>query len=244
MEVLTWPVFAERFFDQHRPGEHVSIVGPTGSGKSVLGAMLARILGLRKQPGDQAGHRRPAKVTVFATKPRDQTISGLGWKVIRSPREWPPGHGDEHVIVWPRPPDPQTASVRKRQIFEPIMRQIYQEGRQTLYVDEAATFEERLPTGLGLRPLMAEFWQSARSLDLTLVAGTQRPRNVSRAMWSEPAWLFVFRLHDLDDLKRVGEISGDRDQLTAAVEHLGGHEFIAVHRPRAGHREMYASKVM
>ena len=216
----------------------MSIVGPTGSGKSVLGVCLVQLLGAKP-----ARDRRPARVTVFATKPRDRTVAALKWKVIRSAREWPPGYGDEHVVVWPRVADPQHAAIRKRATFEPIMRAIYQEGGQTLYVDEAAYFEERPPSGLGLAPLMSEYWTSARSLDLTLIAGTQRPRNVSRAMWSEPTWLFVFRVHDLDDLRRVGEIAGDRDELEAAVRHLGGHEFICVYRPRAGERVMIASRV-
>lgn len=240
---LPWEQFAAMFFEEHEPGEHCSIVGPTGSGKSVLGVFLARILGLRKTTDEKGGYRRPARVTVFATKPRDRTISALGWPVIRSSRDWPPGHGKEHVIVWPRTPDPGQAKIRARATIEPILRAIYQEGRQTIYVDEVATFTGRPPEGMGLRGLMAEFWQTGRSLELTVIAGTQRPVEVPRSMWSEPAWLFVFRLHDFDDLRRVGEIAGDRDELRAAVEHLGGHEFICVHRPRSGERRMFASRV-
>ena len=213
----------------------MSFVGPTGSGKSVLGVCLAQILGSRK-----ARDKRPARVTIFATKPRDRTISALGWPTIK---DWPPPYGQEHVVVWPKSSDPQTAAIRKRQVIAPIMRSIYQEGGQTAYVDEAAYFEERPPSGLGLASLMGEFWLSARSLDLTLIAGTQRPRNVSRAMWSEPTWLFVFRVHDLDDLKRVGEIAGSRAELEAAVAHLAGHEFVCVYRPRGGERQIFASRV-
>lgn len=243
VQALPWADFAHLFFDQHQPGEHVSIVGRTGSGKSVLGAYIARILGLRRETDEKGGYQRPARVTVLATKPRDATISGLGWPIIRSAREWPPGHGREHVIVWPRSGDPERAKAYMRETFRPIMRAIYQEGRQTVYVDEAATFTDRPPEGLGLRGLMAEYWQTGRSLQLTVVAGTQRPVAVPRSMWSEPAWLFVFQLNDMDDLRRVGEIAGDKLELQAAVEHLSGHEFICVRRPAGGEREMFASRV-
>lgn len=235
LAVLDWPAFAELFQRNHRQGEHVAIVGPTGSGKSVLGLELCKLIGARP-----ARDGRPARVVVFATKPRDRTVSALGWPRVR---EWPPGYGQEHVVVWPRPRDPQTAARQQRAVFLRVMQAIYREGGQTVYIDEAAYFEENLPNGLGLGATMRQYWQSARSLDLSLIAGTQRPRSVSRAMWSEPAWLFIFRVEDQDDLRRVAELGGGRRQLFELVERLGGHEFVVVRRQRAGERELYVSRV-
>lgn len=232
--VLRWPEFAALFARTHRQGEHVALVGPTGSGKSTLGLELCKIIGSRT-----ARDGRPARVVVFATKPRDRTLTALGWPKIR---EWPPGYGQEHVIVWPRGRDPEARIARQRRVFRAVMRAIYQEGGQTVYLDEISTFEEPAPEGLGLKALVGEFWRSGRSLDLTLVAGTQRPRNVSRFMWSEPTWICVFRLEDDDDFKRVREL-GDRERLEAIHDRLGGHEFVCVHRPRGGERRYYVSRV-
>jgi hypothetical protein len=234
VEPVRWADLADGFRRYHRQGEHVSIVGPTGSGKTMLGLNLCMLIGSRR-----AKDGRPARVTVMATKPRDRTLQALGWPRVR---DWPPAYGQEHCVVWPSAPNPETAALRKRQAFGPIMRQIYQEGGQTVYIDEVAYFSEQPPNGLGMAATLTEYWQSARALDLTLVAGTQRPRHVPRAMWSECSWLFVFRVEDLDDLRRVAEVGG-RDRLLGAVEGLGGHEFVVVHRPRGGGRAMYVSRV-
>lgn len=54
--------------------------------------------------------------------------------------------------------------------------------------------------------------------------------------------MFVFRLEDEDDLKRVAQIGG-REQLEQIHDGLGGHEFVCVHRPRGGTRGYYVSRV-
>lgn len=235
LDVLHWPDFQRLFFLKHRAGEHVAIVGPTGAGKSVLGLGLCKLLAKRK-----TSDGRPASVLVLATKPRDKTVSALGWPVLKS---WPPSYGQEHAIVWPRGGKASGIAERQRRVFGPLLDEIYQEGGHTVYIDEAAYFERPLPSGLGLAPTLEQFWTSARALGVTLVAGTQRPRLVSRSMWSEPSWLFIFPPEDLDDLKRVAELSGRRLDVLAIADRLGSFEFLVVRRQRNGARALYVSRV-
>jgi energy-coupling factor transporter ATP-binding protein EcfA2 len=233
--VVRWPEFAELFAREHKQGEHVAIVGQTGSGKTVLGLSLCEIIGGRK-----GRDGRPARVVVLATKPRDATLTKLGWPVVK---EWPPAYGQEHCIVWPKGGAPSSRARRLRSVYRPLLDTIYHEGGQTVYIDEASYFERPLPYGLGLAGTMEDVWTTGRSLKLTLVAGTQRPRHVTRSMWSEPSWVFVFPPDDLDDLKRVAELSGRKADVLEIAERLGGFEFLCVRRQRGGGRALYVSRV-
>jgi energy-coupling factor transporter ATP-binding protein EcfA2 len=233
--VLRWPAFGELFRRAHKQGEHVAIVGQTGSGKTVLGLELCKIIGSR--PGRD---RRPARVVVLATKPRDASLKALGWPILK---EWPPAYGQEHAIVWPRGGPPSSRAARLAGTYRPLLDTIYHEGGQTVYIDEAAYFERPPPAGLGLHGTMEELWTTGRSLKLTLVAGTQRPRHVTRSMWSEPSWVFIFPPDDLDDLKRVAELSGRKEDVLAIAERLGAFEFLCIRRQRGGGRALYVSRV-
>ena len=233
--VLPWDEFSEVFSREHKQGEHVAIVGQTGSGKSVLGLSLCQIVGART-----GKDRRPSRVVVLATKPRDDTVTALGWPTVK---KWPPAYGQEHCIVWPRKGSPSTIAAQQRRVFSPLLDVIYQEGGQTVYIDEAGYFEVALPKGLGLASTMEQYWTAARANKITLIAGTQRPRHVTRSMWSEPSWVFIFPPDDEDDLKRVAELSGAKDTVLDITPQLGGHEFLCVRRQRGTGKKLYVSKV-
>ena len=238
--VLQWDLFSAMFFDAHKQGEHIAIVGPNGTGKTLLGLELCKMIGAH--PGKD---RRPSRVVVLQYKPRDDTLRQIlpedEWPIIK---KWPPAFGQEHCIVWPRGGPPSTAAKRQRAIFLPLLDTIYSEGGQTVYIPEAAYFERPLPAGLGMAGTMEQFWSTARSLKLTVVSDTQRPRQVTRLMWTEPAWVFVFPLDDDDDIRRIAELTGRRREVWNCVPRLGEHEFLCVRRQRhAGAREIYVSRV-
>jgi hypothetical protein len=62
-------------------------------------------------------------------------------------------------------------------------------------------------------------------------------------MWSEPSWVFIFPPDDLDDLKRVAELTGRKEDVLAVAERLGGHECAVVRRQRDGRRALYVTRV-
>lgn len=233
--VIPWEQFQDMFARSHKQGEHVSLCGPTGSGKSTVGLELCKLIGARK-----ARDGRPARVVVVVTKQRDDTVSRLGWPAIK---QWPPAWDQPHVIVWPRVKEPSQRASQQAAILSPLLDRIEQEGGQTVYLDECAYFERTPPKGLGLSPTMEQLWSEGRSGKLTLIGGTQRPRHVTLLMWSEPSWVIIFPPEDEEDLKRVAQASGQKAAVLDIAGRLGGHEFLCVRRQRGGARGLYVSKV-
>jgi energy-coupling factor transporter ATP-binding protein EcfA2 len=211
---VPWPLFRDAFIEEWQQGEHVAILAPTGGGKSVLGTALVKA----------RAKRREAEVVVLGTKPKDKTLTQVGWPIVErwEDREY----GQKQLILWPPYGDPETAAERQRAVFKPVLKQLFMEGSRTLYVDEIRDVERRL----NLTELIEEYWFMARSNDITFVAGTQRPRWVSRSMFSEPSWLFLFRFHDIDDMRRIGEIGGETRTIERIVSKLPKYHFLCIKR--------------
>jgi energy-coupling factor transporter ATP-binding protein EcfA2 len=238
--VLVGDQFLSMFQTAYNQGEHVAIVGPTGSGKTLLGLCLCKAVGARR-----AKDGAPSRVTVIQTKPRDDTLRLVlpekEWPKIK---KWPPGYGQEHCVVWPPAGVPSSRAARQRAVLLPLLDTLEVEGNQTVYIPEAAYFERPLPKGMGMSATMEQLWAEARSNRLGVISDTQRPRMVTRLMWSEPQWLVVFMPEDEDDLRRVAEMSGFKRDVWNIVPNLGEHEFLCIRRQRhKGKRELYVSRI-
>lgn len=218
---VPWAEFEPDFLEAWRANvkgqaQHVTLVGPNGQGKTHLALRLI-----------QARSRaRKTHSVIMATKPQDRELSALGrepdWTITR---EWPPGYGVRNVIYWPKFGNVRTATTRQRAAFAPVLEDIFEDGNRLVYFDEALYFTQ----GLRLDDIMVQYWQMGRSQNVIVVAGTQRPRNVPRAMFSECSWFIAFRTADDDELKRVSEIGGaDTKTIRDVMRRLEPHEFVAV----------------
>lgn len=225
-----WDEFLREFEEQwpantKGQAEHVTMIGPTRQGKTTLSLVLV----------SERARLRDAHVVILATKPNDPTLKAMGWPIIR---EWPPSYGQKQVIYWPRfPKDVRKAAMIQRMAFDPVLADIFADGKRVVVIDEAWYFTDVLK----LEHTLTQFWTQGRSNDLIVVAGTQRPVKVPRSMFSECSWFFAFRTADEDELRRVGEIGGvDSKRLREVIRGLQPHEFVCC-RTRTG--EMVRSMV-
>lgn len=193
-----------------RQGQHVTMLGDTGSGKTLV---ASRLLARRDY------------VVAIVTKTRDSSIDRLkrqGYTVVH---EWPPPEDADRVILHARL-DQMDDRDHQRETVRDALHAIFAEGGWTIYADEGPylTDELRLSRELSL------IWQQGRSNGLSLVFAAQRPFAVPQLALSQPSHLIVWRTNDERDLKRLGEIAGglDKRRVSAAVSSLVRHAFLHV----------------
>ena len=170
-QTIRWSDFY-RFFAAHwEQGEHVSIIGPTGRGKSTLAYALLPI-------------REWSVVT--ATKTRDETLTKFAKKYrFKTQQRFRPDYEHQKYIVWPHFRKPGDEA-HQQVIFRETLDDVYVQGGWCLYIDETWYFEKVLKLG----GLMNTFWSQSRSKDITFMAATQRPRNVPLMMYDQCTHLF------------------------------------------------------
>lgn len=220
MPRVSWDEFSNYIFDW-RQGEHVGLIGPTGSGKSTL---ALNILGRRKY------------VTVFATKPKDKTLNELrhdGYKRIKT---WEPMNPAQFPrrLLWP-PAKNLYAVGDQRKEFRKAFELIYEDGGWCVYIDELWVFIHHMKLEFEIRTYL----QQSRSLGISLIAGTQRPKFVPLEIFDQSTHLFFWLDNDEANLKRISGIAWlSASMIRSAVARLDPHEFLYVNTRTA---EMYRS---
>jgi hypothetical protein len=212
----------------YRPGQHVTFLGPTGSGKTFLKWQVLQYTASRANP-----------VTVFATKPRDATTEKwgkkLGYRVIR---DWPPPKVDfrrlgqekpKGRILWPRhftTDDIDAEEAAHADIFRRALMGIYKSGNQIVDIDEVLDLVD-----LKLHTEMRVLWTRGRSMKAGLWAGTQRPFDIPQQAYGQAQHLFVALDPDQRARDRYNEIGGfDGKELRDWCLQLQKHEFLYVCR--------------
>lgn len=215
VERVPWETFVKERFAWYQ-GEHVTAIGPTGSGKTTL---ILAIIELREF------------VIFYGTKPKDRTIStllkkGAGWRLVKSIDKMPNvvTRRNSRVVFWPRY---VTDEDEPRQAWEiaQSMRRAFREGGWCLVIDETWWMTHKL----GLKKLLESLWTQARSNDVSIVAGTQRPFYIPRLAYDQATHLFFWRDNDVDNLKRISGLNGlNAEIVRRTVSTLAPHEVLYV----------------
>lgn len=206
METISYQTFLSRLKSQWKPGEHIGVIGPTGSGKSWA---LADILALRRH------------VVVVATKAKDKTLDER-YKGFTKRSTWPAEWDERKVLFWKKPK--RLGDFREQQIaIYELMDDVYRRGGYTISFDDLYYVSETLKLKRALQMLYTQ----VRSQNASIVANMQRPAWVPLEAISQAAYLLVFRLHDRIDIDRIAEGMGlDRKALAGQVAELQKYEFL------------------
>ncbi len=210
--------------------EHIEVLGPTGCGKSFWEkhVLLERV------------KLRRSHVVILLTKPADKTLAELDWPVIS---KWPPSEWDSknRQVVFHAKSTGLTKAARARQAaqVEQLLDGLWHpDANVVLAVDEIAYVEQEL----GLRTHMTTYFREGRTLGITIMASTQRPAGVSRAVHSETGWVVAFAPKDEDDAERMAQILGEKKHYREVLMDLDREkrEFVMVHNLT---REAYISHI-
>jgi energy-coupling factor transporter ATP-binding protein EcfA2 len=203
VEVVSWNEFQTLF--KWRQGEHVSLIGSTGCGKTTL-----------------AHHLLPQRsyVVVLATKPRDSSMNALLRDGYHKSRDWPPPPIDiaPKIVLWPKCDTPGFEANQKA-VFTDALNGVYRQGGWTVYADELYY----LTNDLRITRPVNRLWQQGRSIGISLVASMQRPSHVPLNAYTQATHIFFWRANDTRDLKTIGGIgSVDSRVIQSIVGRLPG----------------------
>lgn len=183
-----------------KQGEHVIIVGDTGSGKTYL---ESKLLALRDH------------TIVVKTKPDD--IKFPGYKKVRKYKDLLDLRTTKFVLDSGFDP-----YLQHNNISNMINLAWRQEG-WTIAVDETYYWTSVLKLERQLNMLLTQ----GRSKHLTLVVGMQRPAWISRFALSQATHAFIFRCEGRDLTTLAQALS---PKVVGPVEGLRGHDFVYFNR--------------
>lgn len=197
LEHVEWPEFAARM--QWRQGEHVSLIGPTGGGKTTLALSLLKAR---------------TYCAVLGCKPDDDVLPELTRHGYKRTEELPERGDPPRVLVWPAYSRPKND---RRNVLGRTLTQAFRAGGWTVVADEVSYLTRRLR----LEEPLLDLWEQGRSNRCSFVAATQRPAWVPKAIYSQATHLFLWRTNDADDLVRIGGLNGtDPAPVRSAVANL------------------------
>jgi hypothetical protein len=217
-EFVPWGRFIRDF--KWKRGEHLTTIGPTGSGKTVLNRELLRLR---------------AQVVVLGVKQRDPELYGPfqreGYELRRTfDADWIFQDDEPDLVLYVPQTTKQRATERRKELgdrFRQALADIYREGYWCVYADDVSY----LASQLGVTPELEELWLLGRSEGVTLVASSQEPVNIPVMAYGMATHLFLFNNPDIYRARRMAELTGvNREIAQETILSLPPHEFLYINK--------------
>lgn len=218
----------------YRPGEHVSIIEPTGGGKTWLMYQLLQE-SMRQHPG--------LSVMSLMPKPRDRSTVEWAQRLdLREVPDWPPPKRFKDMlngppagyVLWPRHPLDAEPAQRRRYVGGILRRGLddaYKRGRSITLLDDAHSSAVMM----GLNDYLEETLINGRAggaaawVALQKPSGTQASGSVTSFVYSSPTHVFLGHDTEARNLRRLGEIgmfdSRETEDIVRGLElyQIGSH---------------------
>jgi len=209
-----WDTFMSKF--RWQQGDHITTIGPTKSGKTVLNRQL---LILREF------------VVVLGVKNRDPELyapfEAQGYELRHTFNPEPPENADVYRVLFVPRSSKHGAEARKEKAakFRNALNEIYDAGGWCVYADDVQYQADQLK----LATEFEELWMLGRSEGVTVVASSQEPVNIPVMAYGMATHLFLFANRDLYRARRMAELTGvNREIAEKTILELPPHEFLYI----------------
>lgn len=218
MERIALSTFLAYFRREWRQGEHLTLIGPTGSGKTTIALNLLDVM---------------PYIAIIGTKQEDDTLNDFAkaHKNYRVIKEFQTGLKnrtlDDRLIIWPKlVKDAGNVTSQAVPIRNSLNRMFFQ-GGWSIFCDELWVLAQRLKVG----SILESYWSQGRSSGLSIIGCVQRPANIPRLAFSEPRYLLIGQMEDARDIETVSEGTNiSKKALASEVNQLSRHSFLFYNR--------------
>lgn len=211
MSVQQWLTLLK---DEWFQGEHIVIVGPTGSGKTHVSPDILSIRDF---------------VVCLALKPRDETVNrftkpfGKDETKYKLVKRWPYDFGPKKLVYWEKPKSIDKIPEQAMRVHGSLNR-MYREGYWTIYMDDAGYLSGTLGLGKAIGVLLNQGRSSGISCVVVVTRVSSLIARMPKEAFSQTRHKIIFKYDNDDELKAISQIIDiDRSQLKMLQMKLQTH---------------------